>query len=266
MLIDGFEAANERVNYHRNEHSMLYSETGGACPLCAVPMMFKKEASKHPITGYEIAHIYPLNPNASQRKALAGYAAPAEINALENVILLCPNCHTRYDKDFKVEEYLKLLDIKKNYLSKAKEKITASQYELQEEVHEILDIIVSSESDYGDLSPKKLDVNSLDEKLKTGMSPLQKRQIRSNAIDFFVPIRNKIRLIEQRDQAAIRILQNQINTYYLIMNRENPGNKDVVFNCIAQWVSFKTGKSIIASEILTSFFVQNCEVFDVGSN
>jgi transposase len=104
------------------------------------------------------------------------------------------------------------------------------------------------------------DCASLDEKLKTGMSPLQKREIRSNAIDFFVPIRNKIRLIEQRDQAAIRILQNQINSYYLAMSKQNPNNKDLIFNHIAQWISLKTGKSIMASKVLTSFFVQNCEV------
>jgi len=207
-----------------------------------------------------------LNPNASQAKALIGHAAPAEINALENVILLCPTCHTKYDKDFKIEEYLKLLNIKTNFLSEAKAKLTASQHALQDEVHEILDLIVNDDNDYGDLSAIKLNVSSLDEKLKKGISPLQKREIRSNAIDFFVPIRNQIRLIEQRDQAAIRILQNQINTYYLVMNKQNPDNKDIVFNHIAQWISLKTGKSIMASKVLTSFFVQNCEVFDAGSN
>jgi hypothetical protein len=258
--------ANIRVKYHPNEHSILYGETGGACPLCALPMMFKKASSKHPSIGYEIAHIYPLNPSASQAKGLTGYAAPAEINALENVILLCPTCHTKYDKDFKIEEYLKLLDIKNTYISETKAKLTASQHALQDEVNEILDLIVNNDSDYENLSITKLDVSSLDEKLKTGISPLQKREIRSNAIDFFVPIRIQIRLIEQRDQAAIRILQNQINTYYMVMNKQNPDNKDIVFNHIAQWISLKTGKSIIASKVLTSFFVQNCEVFDAGSN
>lgn len=258
--------ANIRNTYHANEHSILYGETGGACPLCALPMMFKKANSRHPSIGYEIAHIYPLNPNTSQEKALTGHTAPAEINALENVILLCPTCHTKYDKDFKIEEYIKLMDIKSTYLSEAKAKLTASQHALQDEVGEILDIIANNNSDYRDLSETKLNVISLDEKLKAGISPLQKREIRSNAIDFFVPIRNQIRLIEQRDQATIRILQNQINTYYLVMNKQNPGNKDIVFNHIAQWISLKAGKSIMASKVLTSFFVQNCEVFDADSN
>jgi hypothetical protein len=258
--------ANKRVKYHPNEHSILYAETGGACPLRGEPIMFKKATSAHPTIGYEIAHIYPLNPNAAQASALKGYPAPADVNALENLILLCPSCHTKYDKDFKIEEYLNLLKIKQSYLSEAEAKLTASQHALQEEVNEILDLIVSGNNSGQDLSETELNVVSLDEKLKNGMSPLQKREIRSNAIDFFVPIRNQIRLIEQRDQAAIRILQNQINSYYLVMKKRSPENKDIVFSHIAKWVSWKTGKSLMASEILTSFFVQNCEVFDASSN
>lgn len=258
--------ANARIKYHTNEHSILYGETGGCCPLCALPMMFKKASSKHPSIGYEIAHIYPLNPNSSQAKALENYAIPDDINSLDNVILLCPTCHTKYDKDFKIEEYLNLLQIKKSYLSEAKAKLTASQHALQDEVCEILDLIVRDDVSYGDLSETKLDVSSLNEKLKTGMSSLQKREIRANVIDFFVPIRNHIRLIEQRDQAVIRILQNQINSYYLIMEKQNPGNKDFIFNHVSKWISLKSGKSDMAAKILTSFFVQNCEVFDADSN
>ncbi|MFH0722143.1 ABC-three component system protein [Citrobacter braakii] len=258
--------ANPRVKYHANEHSILYAETGGCCPLCALAMMFKKASSRYPTIGYEIAHIYPLNPNKLQAKALEKYSAPDDINSLDNVILLCPNCHTKYDKDFKIEEYLRLYNIKNGYLSEAKAKQTASQYALQNEVCEILDLIVLDEDIFDDLSETKLDVSSLNEKLKTDMSPLQKREIRSNVIDYFMPIRNHIRLIEQLDQAAIRILQNQVNSYYLVMEKQNPNNKDLVFNYISQWISLKSGKSIIASKILTSFFIQNCEVFDASSN
>ncbi|MBW5827531.1 HNH endonuclease [Yersinia kristensenii] len=116
--------ANARIKYHANEHSILFGETGGSCPLCALPMMFKKASSKHPSIGYEIAHIYPLNPNSSQAKALGKQTVPDDINSLENVILLCPTCHTKFDKDFKIEEYFKLLDIKNGYLSEAKARLT----------------------------------------------------------------------------------------------------------------------------------------------
>jgi hypothetical protein len=40
-------------------------------------------------------------------------------------------------------------------------------------------------------------------------------------------------------------------------------DKDVVFDQIVEWVKLKSGNdNRIASEIVVSFFVQNCEVFD----
>ena len=241
-------------------------ETGGFCPLCTLPIIFKKNSSKSPSIGYEIAHIYPLNPNSLQKQALANYPVPNDLNSLENVILLCPTCHSKYDKEFNIEEYINIANIKKGYLSETNARRTASQNVLQDEVREILDIIVSNTENYEDLSETNLDVSPLDIKLKKDMSPLQKREIRGNVIHFFVPIRKHISLIEQRDQAAIRILLNQINSYYLLMEGQNPRNKDVIFNHISSWISLKSGKSIIASKILTSFFIQNCEVFDAGPN
>ena len=59
----------KRDNYGAIEHSILYAETGGSCPLCTQPIIFKKNGSKKLNKGYEIAHIYPLNPTQLQIKA-----------------------------------------------------------------------------------------------------------------------------------------------------------------------------------------------------
>lgn len=91
-----------RIKPSDHEHSILYAETGGACPLCKSAIMSKKAGSKKPISLYEIAHIYPLNPNSLQSTALKSYPTPEDINSLENYILLSPKCHTNYDKDFKI--------------------------------------------------------------------------------------------------------------------------------------------------------------------
>lgn len=258
--------ARKRDSYNEHEHSILYAETGGSCPLCTLPILFKKKDSKKPSKGYEIAHIYPLNPTPLQATVLVGYPVPTDINALDNVISLCPTCHTKYDKDFNLNELIALRDIKNGYLSEAKAKLTASDHGIQEQVCEILDAISAFDSDEDVvLSPTNFDISTVDRKLKTGMSPLQKREIKFNAISFYVRIRDHICRLEQQDQASVRILQNQINSYYLAMNKQNPENKDLVFNYIAQWISTRSNKPILAAKVLTSFFVQNCEVFDAGT-
>lgn len=97
------------------------------------------------------------------------------------------------------------------------------------------------------------------------MSPLQQNEIKLYATSYYIRIRDHIRLLEQNDQLSIRILQSQIKTYYLEMQRQHPNNKDAVFSYVAEWISSRTGKALIAARVLTSFFVQNCEVFDAGT-
>ena len=77
--------ANARITYHPEEHSMLYAETGGICPLCACAIIFTKPGSKNPKKGYEVAHIYPLNPTNAQKLALASHTMPADINDLSRL-------------------------------------------------------------------------------------------------------------------------------------------------------------------------------------
>ena len=192
--------ATKRTDYSDNQHSVLYGETSGCCPLCAQPILFRKKGSRNLTKGYEIAHIYPLSPTLAQIKALVSRAQPPEINALENVIALCPTCHTKFDKDFKVEEMDRLRRIKDGFLAEARARATAAQYTIQEEVYTILDNIVALDSDATEISPARFDISTVDKKLRTGMSPLQKHEIKANAVSFYVRIRDHIRVLEQNDQ------------------------------------------------------------------
>lgn len=183
---------------------------------------------------------------------------------LDNVICLCPTCHRRFDKDFKIEEYTRIRAIKDGYIRDANARKAISEHTLREEVKEILELITSMQTDGAQTFDLELDAKTLNDKLRTGASNFLKRNIRNDVVDYFVSIREEMRLLEQRDQASVKMLQNQVNTYFWEMHRQNPENKDVVFQYIAQWISTRTGKSIDSSRILTSFFVQNCEVFDVS--
>lgn len=112
--------ANKRENYTPTENSILCRD-GRVLSFMYSADCFSEKSSNKPTKCYEIAHIYPLNPTPSQAVALVGYPVPPDINTLDNLIALCPTCHTRYDKDFKVEELTKL-KIKDGYLSNTKAK------------------------------------------------------------------------------------------------------------------------------------------------
>ncbi|HCA5287462.1 TPA: HNH endonuclease [Acinetobacter nosocomialis] len=257
---------NKRESYTANENSILYGETGGICPLCNCPIMHKKEGSKKPIKGYEIAHIYPLNPTTEQQDILKGYPVPIDINALENLIALCPTCHTKYDKDFKLEELKNLESIKKGFLEAKLAAESISKYQLEKEVLGILDVIIDFDIDDENVPEINMDLSTIDQKLKKGMEKIQVREIKRNAADYYFRIREHIKLLEQQSQITVRKLQFQIATYYLHLYQQFPDNKDLIFHCIAKWIERKSGKSIVASKILVAFFIQNCEVFDADPN
>ena len=256
--------ANARRDYSENEHSILFAETNSCCPLCMKQILFRKPNSSRLNKGYEVAHIYPLNPTLAQATVLVGRAPPTDINALENVIALCPSCHNTYDTDFQLVEMDRLSGIKNRSLANARANATISDYKIQEEVYAILDSISSLTGNDLDIPPTSFDAATVDKKLRTGMSPMQRLEIKTYAINFYVRIRDQIRMLEQNDQVAVRMLQNQINTYYLAMQQQCPDNKDAIFNFVAQWISTRTRRPLLAAKVLTSFFVQNCEVFDVG--
>ncbi|WP_338500747.1 ABC-three component system protein [Delftia tsuruhatensis] len=255
----------KRIDYTDNQHSILYAETRGFCPLCKSPILFRKPGTKKITKSYEIAHIFPLHPTPAQTLALVGRTPPVDINGLENVIALCPTCHTRYDKSFQLDEMDHIRKLKDGFLADTKAKETAAQYLIQQEVFEILDKIVVMGSDVATIPPAQFEISTIEKKLRSGMSPLQQNEIKFYAINYYIRIRDHIRILEQYDQLSIRILQSQIKTYYFEMQRQHPLNKDAVFSYVAEWISGRTGKSLIAARVLTSFFVQNCEVFDAGA-
>lgn len=255
----------KRIDYTDNQHSILYAETGGCCPLCRAPILFRKPGAKKITKSYEIAHIFPLHPTPAQKAALAGRTPPTDINGLENVIALCPTCHTRFDKNFQITEMDRIRKVKDGFLANAKAKETAAQYVIQQEVFGILDTIATMGSSIATIPPVQFDISTIENKLRNDMSPLQQSEIKLYATSYYIRIRDHIRLLEQNDQLSIRILQSQIKTYYLEMQRQHPNNKDAVFSYVAEWISGRTGKALIAARVLTSFFVQNCEVFDVGA-
>ena len=142
----------KRIDYTDNQHSILYAETRGFCPLCKSPILFRKPGTKKITKSYEIAHIFPLHPTPAQTLALVGRTPPVDINGLENVIALCPTCHTRYDKSFQLDEMDHIRKLKDGFLADTKAKETAAQYLIQQEVFEILDKIVVMGSDVATMS------------------------------------------------------------------------------------------------------------------
>jgi len=250
--------AKDRRKIQPNEQLILHSEVSGICPLCPTKLIYEKNGRNQ--KGFEIAHIYPLNP------------LPIEITLLENeellnndtdhgdnLICLCNPCHKKYDKEKTVEEYRDLVKIKKDILKRKKEQEIWSKTTIKEEIFEIINLLVEQELDFDDnieYSPK-----TIDNKTNDSITILIKRKIHQNVREYFYIISPKFKELDFITPMTTEIISSQIKTHYLLLKQQGSNQKEI-FEAMVSWLQKQTKQdNREASEIIISYFIQNCEIF-----
>lgn len=238
---------------------VLHSQVGNHCPLCSKPLTEKK--NKNIIKKSEIAHIYPLNPTTEETEILKDEEIlNTDLNHEDNLIPLCLECHNRYDKKKTVEEYRILVSKKKDFINQDIQKSIWHQYALQKEVVQIIDDLLKIEA--SSLATLSYESKKIDEKLNNTITPITKRKIHLNVQDYFPLIKNKLSNIERESPTKAELISTQIKAFYL-MQKDQLTSQEVMYKNISNWIMHKTNQtSIDSSEIVTAFFIQNCEIFE----
>jgi len=237
---------------------VLHAQVGNHCPLCTKSLTQKKNLNI--LKQSEIAHIYPLNPTAAELILLANEEVLNEdVNHEDNLIPLCYDCHGKYDKHKTVEEYRILVKIKKALIIADQQKLTWPQYSLQTEIGQIIDELVNI--DESSISTLSYESKTIDEKLNGTITPIVKRKIHNHVQDYFPYIKQKLGNLERLHPTKAELISSQIKTYYLNQKLEHT-SQEIIYKNISDWIMHKTKQSSgDASEILTAFFIQNCEIF-----
>lgn len=251
----------KRKSFSPNQNILLFSEVDGICPLCSELLMYEKKKRNH--KRYEIAHIYPLNPTPTEKILLKDEEKLSDdLNDLKNLICLCTDCHTKFDKPRTIEDYRKMVALKKKIILKHREKEIWSNYTIESSIIKILQILssddelVNYEDDILDYDPQ-----TIDEKTNDTIKTLTKRKIKLNVEEYYSFIKSKFKELDSLQPMSTEVISSQIKIYYLKMEQQYESQHDV-FEGVVDWVNRKTGSiSKDASEIIVSYFVQNCEVF-----
>ena len=251
---------NKRIDYSDAQQTALLSQVSRMCPLCLESLFYKKKSRSY--KNYELAHIYPLNPTAEEVLLLAGEERLSEdVNDEDNIIPLCELCHGKFDKPRTVEEYRSLVEIKRKAIAASKEQGIWKIYTIESQISEIINAIYNSAdidiSAEIDLLPK-----AVDEKINDTMSRLTLRKIKNNVRDYYVFIREKFSDLDQSENDLSENISLQIKAYYIKQKRTGV-SQQVIFENIVNWINARTrSETRDAPEILASFFVQNCEIFE----
>lgn len=90
---------------------VLWGRSGNACAMCKTLLAEDDTTNKPHLIG-EMAHIEGENPTSARYNECM---TDPERNCYENLILLCPTCHTRIDKNYSNYPVVYLHNLKKNH-------------------------------------------------------------------------------------------------------------------------------------------------------
>jgi hypothetical protein len=180
---------------------------------------------------------------------------------LDNLIPLCTACHTAFDKPRTREEYLALVEKKSELIALSEQRRMQYQYSLQDEVSRIVAALDKEDYEAGDVL-LAFDAKPVDEKLDAAM-PLQlKRKIKRNVNDNFVDVRERFQTLDKDTPGVSHLISLQVRSFYQAQ-KVRGWSQQQIFNGVTEWIEKRTGaRTREAAEIVASFFVQNCEVFE----
>ena len=248
--------SNNRKNPTQNQEQLFFSEVHGICPLCGRNLMGK--GNKNYVKNYEIAHIYPCNPTANDLKVLAGVKPPSDTEVYENKIALCLICHNEYDADKTLSKYKELRKIKDGIIESESIKNIMGDYSLEENIRDIIYNLLNVNDDSLAKVPLSNSALRVKEKIEDDYS-LLRRKIEFNVINYFKVVEE---YFKRYDLGTYENISIQIRSFY-VKCCSLSGDKNKIFGEIVNWIKSKTGNTDgVACEIIASFFVQKCEVFD----
>jgi uncharacterized protein YbaR (Trm112 family) len=250
--------ANPRVNIGGYNEMILYDQVDGICPLCAEPLLYEK-SKKEKV--FEIAHIYPLNPKPTEVALLKNEEIlSTDLNHIDNLILLCPTCHTKFDKPRTVEEYRELVALKKKMIQKNNIYGEFNSYKIEEEIHEVLELLTSGLSVGLEENKLSYDALKVSKKADDTLDSLTLRDIETDVLNYYITIKHKFVDINKTKSGSFDKLSLQVKHFYENLKLTGVSQEDL-YDGVIEWLNHKTNNhSRRACRIIASFFVQNCEV------
>ncbi|MFT4805717.1 MAG: hypothetical protein ACI9YE_002940 [Psychroserpens sp.] len=237
---------------------VLFDEVGGICPKCNKPLMKRGKGSRTKL--YEVAHIYPNSPRPHETVLLKDEERlNANVDHEDNLIALCRDCHTIFDTPRTVEGYREMVLIKRELQRLSKLKNGWFGNLIDEEINEVITTLVSYSGEaLEELSFKAMTVDSKSDRT---LEVLVKLKITNNVKYFYSIIKSKFAELDKRKPYTSDSIYSQVKTYYIKLKKDGL-NQTQVFSALVEWLKKATNsKNVEVSEILVSFFVQNCEVY-----
>jgi 5-methylcytosine-specific restriction endonuclease McrA len=252
------ESDQKRKKPTENMGLVLFDEVSGICPKCTKPLMKKGKGQMTKL--FEVAHIYPHSPRPHEIELLSGEELLNDnADHEDNLIALCRDCHKIFDNPRTTEGYREMTSIKKELQRLTNLKNSWYANSIDNEINKIITSLASFSGEaLEELSFEALKIDAKSDKTLNG---LVKLKIKSNVKYFYPEIKYKFAELDKSVPYTSDVIYSQIKTYYVKLKKEGL-DQTQIFSALTDWLNNSNNcNNTEASEILVSFFVQNCEVY-----
>lgn len=232
----------------------LLAEVSYNCPLCHKPLIEAK--GNRTLRKFQVAHIYPHSATTEQYLRLHNLPREADLESPRNLIPLCLDCHLRQDFHTTPEEYLRLYLKKLECVGAYQAQKIAYSSPLEPEISKVVQALSA-------LPPNTKMVLSL-----TPLTVAQKirdnllcEKVLGNVVQYFSFVKGEFQKLQEKERVPFRIIATQVRHYFYQVSRRLY-DQEQIFDQIVKWLMDKTHCGKTAGEIVVSFFVQDCEVFE----
>lgn len=231
------------------------AEVGYECPLCHKEIV--EQVRGRTRKKYRITQIFPNDLDDDTAAAFeAEYPKPVNLNAPENLIALNEEESSDYLFAPSIKLYKKLYETKRALVKSQRAKMNVNQEQLEEEIRTVLDAVMDLQ-DLPATEPLNFDALHIDEKIKEPF--VLRKTVRDEAITYY----SYIEKVFSDSNTNFDVIASQIKASSKMLESSGLSQKEVISQ-LSAWIRYQAGlgnDAEMASNIVVSFFVQNCEVF-----
>lgn len=180
---------------------------------------------------------------------------------VDNLIALCPECAGKYLLSHSEEDQEELYDLKVTMHDLLVARKSLTDIKIEESVSDILEIICTT--DPNEITNLNYEPKSVRDKIYK-KDYLLIRSVTSDVTQYYPFIETQFKSLSREKKMNYERLSMQIRSAYLTA-AEKTSLQNEIYTSLVEWLMDITKKQRVSCEIVISFFVQKCEVFDAPS-
>ena len=252
-------ATKDRKKLTKYEFAELISEVDGLCPLCTQELITLDGNRQAALS--QAAHIYPHSPTASEKEILKDVPRlSSDDESIENMIMLCPNCHHKFDNPRSREGYMQLYALKQQLTKRTLARKYYQKHSIEDDLVIVLQCVgnVDTTTDERKLSYNAM---SISKKMNVDASDIVKRMVTRDVRDYYLPIRDALIQLEHDAPGKSELIAKEVALFYAELKTKSLCQDDIYYG-INDWLDAKTKRQYtLITPLITAFYIQNCEVF-----